>query len=156
MNRFLSGLLITAVAVGPASALPSWKATPSGTRLGGPPRYDLRKEAVLEGSVSTVVTKPGPGWPAGTHLMLNTASGKVGAHLGNYAMRGPNAISLAAGDRVKVTGVMTTIRGRSIFLVRRLQVGLNIYQIRNEHGFLVRSGPADWTGRRTASRGGRP
>jgi hypothetical protein len=156
MNRFFSALLITAVAVGPAVALPFRQPAPSRTKLDSPPRYDLRREAVLEGSVSTVVTKPGPGWPAGAHLMLNTASGRVDAHLGSYAMRGPNAIFLAAGDRVKVTGVMTTVRGRSIFLVRRLQVGLNSYQIRNEHGLLVRSGPADWTGRRSSSRGGRP
>jgi hypothetical protein len=156
MKMFFSVLLITAVAVGPALAGPLGQSTPSRTRLAGPSRYDVRREAILQGTVSSVVTKPGSGCPAGAHLMLDTPSGKVDAHLGTYAMRGPNAISLAAGDRVKVTGVLTTVHGRSIFLVRKLQVGLNTYQIRNERGFLVRSGSADWTGRRSASLGGRP
>jgi hypothetical protein len=157
MSRFFSPLLAAALlAEGPAPALQPPQHAAQRTKFAGAPRYDARVEAVIEGTVASVVTKPVPGMPSGAHLLLDTSSGKIDAHLGDYAMRGPNALSLTPGDRVKVVGVMTTVGGHQLFLIRSLQAGLSVYRIRNEHGFLVRSAPADWRGRRSAAPRGRP
>jgi hypothetical protein len=157
MRIFFSTLLITALlAAGPIPALQFPRQAAHLTKSAGAPRYDARREAVVEGTVASVVTKPAPGMPSGARLLLDTPAGKIVAHLGDYALRGPNAVTLAPGDRVKVVGVMSLVGGHRLFLVRRLQSGLSVYRIRNEHGFLVRSAPADWRYRPYLGSGGRP
>jgi hypothetical protein len=157
MGRFFSILMIAALlAAGPALAIQYSRQAALRIKSAGAPRYDARREAVVEGTVARVVTKPVPGMPSGARLLLDTPSGKIDVHLGNFALRGPNAVSLAPGDRVKVIGVMSSVGGHRLFLVRSLRSGLNVYRIRNEHGFLVRSATADWGGRRNLASGGRP
>lgn len=117
--------------------------------------YDANRETVIEGTVVSVVAKPGPGILPGAHLMLYTASGSLDAHLGTYALRGPNAVVVTPGEKVRVTGVTTNVGGRRLFLVRSLQAGLKVYRIRNEHGFPIRSAAPDWKGGRGGAAGGR-
>lgn len=156
MRRLFASLLILAAIVWAASAAPLRGTSALRARPAAASRYDITRETVVEGTVMSVVTNPAPGLPAGTHLMLRTSSGTVDAHLGSYAMSGPGAVTVTTGEGVKVVGVMTTFRGRRVFIVRTLQAGLGFYRIRNEHGFLIRHSSTGWTGRARGSHGGRP
>lgn len=97
--------------------------------------YDVAKEATVSGTVSCVLLKASPGMVAGSHLLLATPSGLVDASLGRFGLRGK--VSIAAGQQIEATGVMRTIKDRSLFLVRTIKVGSEVYTIRNEHGFPV-------------------
>jgi hypothetical protein len=157
MRIIFSTLLIAALlAAGPILALQFPRQAAHLTTSARAERYDAQRETVIDGTVASVITKPVPGMPSGARLLLDTPSGKIDAHLGDYALRGPNAVALAPGDRVKVTGVMSLVGGHRLFLIGRLQSGLSVYRIRNEHGFLVRSAPADWRYQRNHGSGGRP
>lgn len=102
------------------------------------PKYEPAKEVTIDGTVASVVTKSTPGQLVGAHAILTTASGTVDAHLGNYATRGANPLVLAVGEQVKMVGVMVTIGGRPVLLVRTAQTGRGLYTIRNAHGFPLR------------------
>jgi hypothetical protein len=71
-------------------------------------------------------------------VIVATSSGDVDAHLGSYAMKGANAFTLTPGERVQLVGVMTTSGANQVFLVRTIQAGSQVHQIRNAHGFLLR------------------
>jgi hypothetical protein len=118
------------------------------------PRYDVAREVTIEGTVASVITKPSPGMLAGAHAILTTPTGTVDAHLGNYAMRGARALSLASGERVKMVGILTIIKGRPVLLVRTAQTGSGLYTIRNARGFLIRPASATATHSRIAAEGG--
>lgn len=118
------------------------------------PKYDAAKEVTIEGTVASVVTNSAPGLLVGAHAMLMTALGTVDAQLGNYAMRGANALVLAASERVIMVGVMVTVSGRPVLLVRTAQTGHGLYTIRNAHGFLLRSGSSSATRPQKDARGG--
>jgi hypothetical protein len=102
------------------------------------PVYQASKEVTLEGTVANVVTKPTAGMLIGAHAILATPTGNVDAHLGSYAMKGSNPLTLTPGERVQVVGVMETLaKGNKVFLVRTIQAGSHTYTIRNEHGALI-------------------
>ncbi|MGD1009368.1 MAG: hypothetical protein ABR951_04360 [Candidatus Aminicenantales bacterium] len=119
------------------------------------PKYDIAREVTIEGTVASVVTAPSPGMLSGAHAILTTPTGTVDAHLGNYALRGARALSLASGERVKMLGVMTITNGRPVLLVRTAQTGSGLYTIRNTRGFLIRSGSASAIPSTKAANGGR-
>jgi hypothetical protein len=121
-----------------------------------PPRYDVAKEITIDATVVDVVTKAEPGMLAGAHAQLTTSSGAVDAHLGTYAMRGTSALRLAAGDQIRVVGVMRTIQGRPVLLVRTVQAGGVSCTIRNAHGIPLRSASACATQPHQNAKGGRP
>jgi|HubBroStandDraft_6_1064221.scaffolds.fasta_scaffold125806_2 hypothetical protein len=101
------------------------------------PRYDVSKEVTLEGTIQGVVKKPTAGSMLGTHLMVSTSKGTIDAHIGGFVTRGPHAYSPAAGQSVKIVGVMTTINHKEVFLTRTIEEGTRTVQVRNEHGFLI-------------------
>jgi hypothetical protein len=74
---------------------------------------------------------------AGSHLLLETSAGIVDASLGRFGLRGNGALSVAAGQQIEATGVVKTIHDKSVFLVRTVKIGDQIYTIRNQHGFPV-------------------
>jgi hypothetical protein len=69
--------------------------------------------------------------------MLSTTSGPVDVSLGRFALQGKGALAVAPGDAVEVTGFVTTLRDRQVFLVRTVTAGGHVYLIRNEHGVLL-------------------
>jgi hypothetical protein len=147
MTKFFGGAVlcvcvVLSVVVALGQAEPAGRPGPAAVS-----RYDADKEVVIEGTVSSLVKRPGRGLLAGAHVMLNTAFGPLDAHLGNYAMRGRGALSLSRGDQVKVTGVRTTVDGRDVFLVRTVRKGLSVCQVRNARGFLLRPAPSASAGR---------
>jgi hypothetical protein len=103
----------------------------------GPFGYGASEEVTLNGTVSTVLLGPSAGMIPGSHLVLATLSGPVDASLGIFGLRGKGAVTVAAGQQIEVTGVMSTIKGKQVFLVRTVKLGGAVYTIRNEHGFPV-------------------
>jgi hypothetical protein len=71
---------------------------------------------------------------AGPHVLFATSSGKVDASLGRFALLGKDALSVAPGKEVEVTGIMKTIKNREIFVARIVKVDGKAYTIRNQHG----------------------
>ena len=104
-----------------------------------PPKYDIREEITLAATVNSVITKATPEMKmlAGSHLILETASGNVDASLGVLPITGDGAPSVAPGERVQVTGVMKTIRDQRVLIVRLVLINSRAYKVRNEHGFLL-------------------
>jgi hypothetical protein len=123
----LIGLLLAILAV-PLGAQPVPKARPF---------YDIAQEVTIHGTVSSVLLRAHVGMIPGSHLLLATASGAVDASLGKWALQGKGALSVAAGERVEVTGVMKTLRDREVFVARTVKVGGQVYTMRNEYGISV-------------------
>jgi hypothetical protein len=134
MKRLSPGLFALALLCF-LSAPPQMQAQTS-ERL-GPLAYDISKEVTLNGTVSSVLTKPAPGMMMGSHLLLATASGPVDASLGRFALQGKGALSVAAGQQIEITGVMKTIGDKQVFLTRTVKAGGQVYEIRNQHGVQV-------------------
>jgi hypothetical protein len=97
-------------------------------------KYDISQEVKLSGTITDVVTKPSAGMLTGSHLILETASGSVDAQLGRLHLAGRNAVSVAPGEHVQVTGVMKTINNKAVLLTRLIEVNGQVYELRNEHG----------------------
>jgi hypothetical protein len=100
----------------------------------GPFSYDVSKETTLTGTVSSVLAKPSAGMIMGAHLLFETASGTVDASLGRFALWGNAALSRSAGQLIQATGVIRTLQGQQVFLVRTVKVNDRVYAIRDEHG----------------------
>lgn len=98
-------------------------------------RYDASREISVTGNVHgiSVHTKA----PAGAHLLITTSQGPIDAHLGSFAMRGSQPLSLRPGEQVSVVGVMTWIDGSQILLARTVSTSTKTYVIRNERGALL-------------------
>ena len=159
MKKPSASLVLSALAMLLTLSLTGTASGQTAVRAGAaaaPPTYDIAKEITIEGTVAEVIKKIGPGMLAGAHVLLTTSSGAVDAHLGNYAMRGTSALRLAAGDQINVIGVMRTIQGRSVFLVRTVQARGGSYTIRNAHGIPLRPASACATRPQQNTKGGRP
>lgn len=157
MKKPSEGLALAATIALLAMALagPANGQTVAQAKAAAAPKYDIAREVTIEGTVASVVTEPSPGMLVGAHAILTTPTGDVDAHLGNYAMRGARALLLASGERAKMVGVMTTINGRAVLLVRTAQTSRGLYTIRNKRGFLIRSASASATRSTKAADGGR-
>ena len=103
-----------------------------------PPKYDIRKEVTFTATVSSVISKATPEMRMlpGSHLILETSSGKIDASLGVFPLTGEGDSCVAAGERVQVTGVMKTVRDQRVLVTRLVLINGRTYRIRNEHGFL--------------------
>jgi DNA/RNA endonuclease YhcR with UshA esterase domain len=100
--------------------------------------YDITKEVTLKGTVASVITRASQGMIMGSHLMLETGSGRVDASLGKWGMAGKGALSVSAGEGVEVTGVMKTLKDKNeVFVVRTVRANGHLYTIRNAHGIPV-------------------
>ena len=73
----------------------------------------------------------------GAHLLVTTASGTVDASLGMFPFAGKGALSVREGNWVAITGMMTRINGKEIFLARTVKVGNEVYSIRDERGAII-------------------
>jgi len=99
--------------------------------------YDIREEITVRGVVSSVLIRPAPGMTAGSHLMVTTVSGTVDASLGRWGLQGSGALSVVLGQAVEVIGVMKTLKGREVLVVRTVKVGDKVFVIRNQYGIPV-------------------
>jgi hypothetical protein len=101
------------------------------------PWYDASKEVTHSGTVSSVLHKPAAGMIWGSHLIVETASGRLDASLGRFGLEGKDALSVTPGQQVELTGVMMTIRDKQVFVVRRVKANGKTYIMRNERGIEV-------------------
>jgi hypothetical protein len=99
--------------------------------------YNVSAEVTLSGTVSSVLHRAAPGMMWGSHLMIETASGSVDASLGRWGLEGKDAPSIAAGQRVEVTGIMRTLHDKEVFVVRTLKSDGKTFTIRNARGLAV-------------------
>jgi len=99
--------------------------------------YDVREEITLSGTVSAVLIRPAPGMIAGSHLLLTTVSGTVDASLGRWGLQGKGALSVMPGQAVEVIGIMKTLQGKVVLVVRTVKVGDKVHAIRNQYGIPV-------------------
>jgi hypothetical protein len=138
MIRLLAGLCALALLslISPLPPVQAQKAEVATTHA-GPFSYDVTKEVTLTGMVSSVLTKPSPGMIIGSHLLVATSSGPVDASLGRFALLGKDALPVAAGQQVQVTGVMKTLKGQQVFLARIVRVDAQVYTIRNKYGLAL-------------------
>jgi hypothetical protein len=122
----MMGLLLAIVSV-PLNAQPAEEVHPQAEA----------KIVTLSGTVSSVLARPAEGMIVGSHLLLETGSGRVDASLGKWGLAGKGALSVEAGEAVEVTGVMKTIRDKQVLMVHTVKVGSQVYTIRNQHGVPV-------------------
>lgn len=100
----------------------------------GAPHYDAAKEIMIKATVGSVVETAERGTYPGSHLMLQTSRGIVDASIGKWGLKGEGALKVSAGEEVEVTGVLASMEGTEIFLVRTVKAGGQTYLIRNERG----------------------
>ena len=98
----------------------------------GTPAHDV----AIAGTVQQVITTHTPGEPIGVQLVAEGPQGSFTASLGS-ALGDQVRQTLQPGTAVQVSGVATTINGKSYLLARKLTVAGNQIMIRNQHGFLV-------------------
>lgn len=98
------------------------------------PLYDAAHEVTLQGTVKEVMAKPAAGSPLGMHMIVATSSGDVDAHLGLLSVKAASDAGLVPGATVEVVGAMAQVGGRNLLLVRKLNVGSQTIEIRNERG----------------------
>ena len=104
------------------------------------PRYEASKEVTMEGTIQGLVRKPAPGTMMGAHLTVSTSKGTIDAHIGDFVLKGAHPYAPAVGQSVKLTGVMTTINNKSVFLTRTVETGNRTVQVRTERGYLILPG----------------
>jgi len=117
------------------------------------PYYDITREVTLTGTVSSVLNAPSAGKIAGSHLLLQTASGEIDASLGRWGLQGKGALSVAVGDQIEVTGTMKTLREKPVFVVRTVKAGGQIYMIRTQYGIAISPQGRQRLGRQTEQKG---
>ncbi len=101
------------------------------------PYYNISKEVTLTGTVLSVLRAPSKRMIGSPHILLSTSSGEVDASLGRWGLQGKGALSVTPGQKVEVTGVMKTLLGNPVFVVRTATVQGHIYQLRNVYGIPV-------------------
>jgi hypothetical protein len=98
----------------------------------GTPAHDV----AIDGTVQQLITTHTPGEPIGIQLVAEGLQGSFIASLG-LALSDQARQALQPGTTIQVSGVATTINGKSYLLVRKLTVDGDQIIIRNQHGFLV-------------------
>src|SRR5580704_5008290 len=100
-------------------------------------RYDVSKEVTLSGTVSSVLYKPAPGMIWGSHLIVETVSGRLDASLGRFGLEGQGALSVTPGQQIELTGGMKTVGDKELFVVRSVKANSKTFTMRNKLGIEV-------------------
>lgn len=124
-------ILVIAVPMFASSAQPSGMTTHKSFRTA----YDASREITVTGNVHGILLHSKA--PSGAHLLITTSQGLIDAHLGSFAFRGSQPLSLRPGAPVSVVGVLTWIDGSQILLARTVSTGTKTFVIRNERGALL-------------------
>lgn len=99
--------------------------------------YDMARETVLSGKI-VEYSAPSRGVPMGAHITLQTSSGTVDVHAGNPKLIAASNLSLQAGDSVSVTGENVDFAGKTIFVARTIQKGMQSVAVRSKNGTPLR------------------
>ena len=104
------------------------------------PVYDLAKEIKVEGTIERI-DGFGTSGPIGTHILIQTTSGVIDAHLGFGAAASRRYLGISVGESVTVIGMMQSVGSGSVLIVRILTTPSHIFVLRNEHGVPIRAVP---------------
>jgi hypothetical protein len=102
--------------------------------------YDVAKEIKVQGTIEKI-DGFGTAGPIGTHILIQTASGTVDAHLGFGAAARPKRLGIAPGQNVTVIGMMEAVGSANVLMARILTTQNHIFVLRNEHGVPIRAVP---------------
>ena len=102
-----------------------------------PAAYDIRREAVLQGTVVSFTSSSNTG-SLGAHAVLQTASGEVEVELGNAQLLASKHFSLNPGDAVKIIGEALALGNGTQFVARVVQKGDQTIAVRSVRGFPIR------------------
>jgi hypothetical protein len=95
--------------------------------------YDVARESVISGKVLEY-SAAGKSALKGAHVIVQTSSGTVDAHLGNARILKANHLTLEAGDSVSITGETVTYSGGTVFVARVIQKGSQSVAVRSRAG----------------------
>ena len=137
MKRILQALGFASLLALALNAAPAHAQTTATTTTSAIPlRYDVSKEVTFSATVLSVPEKSSHSLARNSGLVLQTSSGTVQGSLTQFTLSGKGALSIIQGQRIQVTGVMTTtLNNKQLFLIRTVQIGGHTYAIRNERGF---------------------
>ena len=99
--------------------------------------YDMARETVLSGKI-VEYSAPSRGVPMGAHITLQTSSGTVDVHAGNPKLIAASNLSLQAGDSVSITGENVDFAGKTVFVARTIQKGMQSVAVRSKNGTPLR------------------
>jgi hypothetical protein len=99
--------------------------------------YDVARETVLSGKVVEYAATSKTA-PMGAHITLQTSSGTVDVHAGNPKVLSASNFSLQAGDSVSITGENVDFAGRTVFVARTIQKGMQSVAVRSKNGTPLR------------------
>ncbi len=99
--------------------------------------YDISKEVKVSGTIEKI-DGFGPNGPIGTHILIQTASGVVDAHLGFGSAASAKNLGISVGQQVTVVGMMETVGNSNVLMARILTTPSRVIVLRNEHGIPVR------------------
>jgi len=138
-RRFRALALFTFLTLCPFATLLCAQTTEPTAKPLASPKYDISQEVTLTATVSSVFSQATSETKilAGSHLILETSSGRIDASLGVFPIAGEGAPSISAGQHVQVTGVMKTVRNQCVLITRLVLIDGRTYKVRNEHGFLL-------------------
>ena len=114
--------------------------------------YSLNREVSLVGTVVKYESAPERS-PMGAHLIIQTSSGQVDAHLGNAKVLQANHLDLNPGDNVRIVGETLALGDGTYFAARIVQKGTQAVAVRNTRGFLLTPGSTLSQAQKEALRG---
>jgi hypothetical protein len=110
--------------------------------------YDVQREVALIGTVQSY-TPLAQTPPLGAHLILQTASGLVDVHLGDWRLLTASQFAISPGDKLRIVGETIAYGQHTQFVARLLQKGTQLLAVRSIRGF-----PLSFMAPRGASHGG--
>jgi hypothetical protein len=119
---------------------------PAASGLQGSPRYDVKTETTITGTVESVENITGTGGRGrhgmgGTHLVVKTEKDSVAVHVGPTAYLAEKGITLAKGDRLEILGSRITVDTEAVLIARQIKKGDTTWTLRDA------SGRPAWSGR---------
>jgi hypothetical protein len=112
-------------------------------------RWNSANEISVTDVIHEVVTGHTSGFPIGVNLLLDSAQSFQYASLGSQ-LNSSIKSELAAGQSIKLKGIVTNINGQNFLVVRELTINQQTTEIRNNKGMLSPRVEA------SASQGNRP
>lgn len=106
----------------------------------GSPKYDVKTEATLTGTIEEVQQQPCMGRRNGTHLTLKTQSETVEVCVGPATYVQKRGFSFAKGEQVEVIGSRVKVSGRDVVVARQVTKGNQVLTLRDAQGIPAWSG----------------
>ena len=106
----------------------------------GQRNYDLKTVETVHGKVVSVEKTQGGRRGGGLHLTLKTDKETIPVHLGPAGYMEKQAVQVAAGDTITVTGSRVMFEGKPALIAAQVQKGNDIMTLRDKNGVPAWSG----------------